>query len=98
MMPELCLLHKGMGVQSISLCAYFTRERGYKTIVSHTSHGLANETEVNKQSVQTNNYWSSTAVSSLSGNAWNVNMNNGNVNNDNTGNNNLVWPVRGGEW
>ena len=97
MMPELCLLHKGMGVQSISLCAYFTRERGYKTIVSHTSHGLANETEVNKQSVQTNNYWSSTAVSSLSGNAWYVTMGYGYVNYGGTGGSRLVWPVRGGQ-
>lgn len=45
--------------------------------------------KVDRQEVQSNNYWSSTTYADNTNNAWNVNMNNGNVNN-----NNYVWPVR----
>ncbi|MEA1934026.1 MAG: DUF1566 domain-containing protein [Thermodesulfobacteriota bacterium] len=50
--------------------------------------------KVDRQEVQSNNYWSSTTYENNPNNAWNVNMNNGNVNNDNKDNNNYVWPVR----
>ena len=50
--------------------------------------------KVDRQEVQSNNYWSSTTYAGNTNNAWNVNMNNGNVNNDNKDNNNYVWPVR----
>jgi RNA-directed DNA polymerase len=50
--------------------------------------------KVDRQEVQSNNYWSSTTYAGNTNNAWNVNMNNGNVNNNNKNNNNYVWPVR----